>query len=155
AAAGALGLGDEGTGEGVDPAAELELLAAQCDPADELASAAGDAAVLVLELEALVAELDLDPAHGFRPGHEALLPLDLYVPGHGLGQLGCQRLDEHLEVGAVGAERGGDKIEVSVRHQCATLTSSATITSPSMPSTSPVNVAGHQRSYVRCPITRP
>src|SRR5262249_35429147 len=108
--------GDERTGELVDPRAELELLAAQRDPAHELAPPAGDLAALGLELEPVVAELDGDPPDRLRAGQEALLALDLDVPRERLRQLLGECLDEHLEVGAVRAERRGDEVEVRAAH---------------------------------------
>src|SRR5262249_19557085 len=115
-ALGVLRLRDERTGESVDPRPELELLAAQGDPPHELAAAADDLPVLRLELQPVVAQLGRDPPDGLCAREEALLPLDLHVARERLGQLLCERLDEHLEVGAVGTERGRYEIELGAAH---------------------------------------
>src|SRR4051794_40495694 len=98
--------------EGRDPRVEVELLGLQRDPAHDRAPAAGHAAALGLGLVALVAQRDLDAPHAHAPAEQSAPAVHLDLVGQRSLEPDRERLDEGVEVAAVGPQRRGQQVEV-------------------------------------------
>ncbi len=71
-----------------------------------------DRATVAAQLEPLVTRLDGDPAHELGAEHPLALALDADPVGDRLLELGRERLDERVEVAAIGSQRGCDQVDV-------------------------------------------
>src|ERR1019366_1252188 len=111
----ALRLAGKDADEGTQPLVEAGLLGAQSDASYGVSMAAHDRAMAQLRLEDVVTGVDDDALDRMVLLEQPALTLQLDGARHRVDELAAQHLEEDADVAGVGAEGGGERVEIGLR----------------------------------------